>query len=90
MPLSLYGQEGLRVKMGIEVLAVSITIVINMRRLTSKFQLHEIAAISTAFYIRIQDPHTIVQVHLFDRQAFEKPTTHLKSRRSSCQLHACR
>lgn len=42
--------------MGIEVLAVSITIVINMRRLTSKFQLHEIAAISTAFYIRIQDP----------------------------------
>lgn len=50
MPLSLYGQEGLRVKMRIEVLAVSITIVINMRRLTSEFQLHEIAAISTAFY----------------------------------------
>lgn len=50
MPLFLYGQEGLRVKMGIEVLAVSITIVINMRCLTSKFQLHKIAAISTVFY----------------------------------------
>ncbi|KAJ0155142.1 ATP synthase subunit e [Fusarium oxysporum f. sp. albedinis] len=56
--------------------------VILQRRLTNAFV--------SPFTSGYKTPPTIAQAHLFDRQAFEKPTTHLKSRRSSCQLHVCR